>query len=204
VSAQQQGVVLWRDRLEVEASQWNRALPIDGGVYTLSAKAPGYQWWTMMVTVAGEGDAVVVEVPRLQADAEAAAPTAVAAPVESRAPAGSRARPVTIGLAVAAVVLAGTAIGFEVSARAQYDESVQLSKDMLISRSEDLYDSANRRRYIAQGLGVAAIGCAGTAIYLYLSRGRREPAAAARSSHQVAPLLAASIAGVQWRYRYLH
>ena len=40
---------------------------------------------------------------------------------------------------------------------------------------DELYDSANMKRYIAQGMAIAGLGCAGVAVWLYLRGGSSEP-----------------------------
>jgi hypothetical protein len=59
------GLEVSRDGATVAPTSWNEALPIDGGTYRISARAPGRVAWSGTVTVAAERDAKVVEVPRL-------------------------------------------------------------------------------------------------------------------------------------------
>ena len=45
---------------------WNKPLPVDGGTYQISARAPGNAEWSSSITVAAERDARMIEIPRLR------------------------------------------------------------------------------------------------------------------------------------------
>lgn len=166
----------------VDAASWNRAIPIDGGRYTITARAPGTAPWSQEVQIANANDAVSVDIPRLEPVVAAPGPAAIDRP--------SRVAP--IGLGVSALVLAGIAIGFEVWARDVYDDAH--AKSFLPSTNQHdldvLVNRATHRRYIAEGLGVAAAGCAGLAVYLLVRP---------RSDHAepvVTPLASSGMAGL--------
>lgn len=59
------GLEVSRDGAIAVPTSWNEVLPIDGGTYRVSARAPGKVAWSETVIVAAERDARVVEVPRL-------------------------------------------------------------------------------------------------------------------------------------------
>jgi hypothetical protein len=166
----------------VDAASWNRALPVDGGRYTITARAPGRVTWSQEVQVANANDAITVDIPLLEPVVAAPGPAAIDRP--------SRVVPITLG--GGALVLAGIAISFEVWARDVYDNantnktSPFWHQDML----DDHVNRANRDRYIAEGLGVAAAGCAGLAVYL-LVRPRHDHA-----EPVVAPLASSDMAGL--------
>jgi len=71
--------------------------------------------------------------------------------------------PIVVG--AGAVVLGGTALAFELSARSTYDES---TREMDDAKQQDLYTSANTQRYIADGFAVASVITAGVAVVLLL------------------------------------
>ena len=50
----------------VDTAMWGRALPIEGGTYTISASSAGKKPWTSQITVAAEKDTKTVEVPVLE------------------------------------------------------------------------------------------------------------------------------------------
>jgi hypothetical protein len=274
------GLAVLRGKDPVDPVSWSHALPIDGGSYTLTARAPGREPWSVTRTIKNEGDSVTIEIPRLAelkpgaspvvvahappaapppaVTAHAppaasppaasppsvssaplkAAPPAIASPDPSGAPRGDRpsnssvpertARPaspppvasrdggspgeapsvalgasaepgpsdqsqigpsnlVPIALGGGALALGGIALGFHLSGNSLYDRAqnatVQADRD-------SLYHSANARRYVAEVTGVAALGCAGAAIYFYVrGRSERRPATA------IAPVVSTDLAG---------
>lgn len=167
----------------VDAASWNRAIPIDGGRYTITARAPGRAPWSREVQVENANDAVTIDIPLLEPVVATPGPAAIDRP--------SRVAPVALG--GSALVLAGIAIGFEVSARGVYDDeapSKQSDPSTTQEKLNMLVNQATRRRYIAEGLGVAAAGCAGLAVYLLVRP---------RSDHErpaVAPLASPGVAGL--------
>ena len=60
------GLEIVRNNEVVDVGTFNRALPIDGGIYTISARAPGNAEWSKTVTVGRERDAKTIEVPKLK------------------------------------------------------------------------------------------------------------------------------------------
>ena len=64
------------------------------------------------------------------------------------------------GIGVASLLVGG---GFELSSRSDYDASkVEGNND----RQNALYDSANRKYQVAQGLAIAGVACVAAADYL--------------------------------------
>jgi hypothetical protein len=59
------GLEIVRGSDRVDAAIWNRESPIDGGTYTITARAPGTPSWSVTVTVASESDFKTVEIPLL-------------------------------------------------------------------------------------------------------------------------------------------
>jgi len=249
------GLEILRGSDQVNPASWNHALPIDGGTYTITARAPGHTPWSATRTLKVEGDAQTVEVPKL-ADAKPGAPpvavsragspagtppvagagtpggvassakpsagsaagaSPVAAPIAdspSGSPSGNKggaapSRPVSteppapssrssrsvadathepatppatgpavdqpeahhslrlpIAVGAGAVVLGGAALGFDLWGNSKYDQAKKETTDQ--AQRDALYHSANTRRYLAEASGIAAIGCAGAAVYLYI------------------------------------
>jgi hypothetical protein len=244
------GLEVLRDNEPVNSAGWNHALPIDGGTYTITARAPGRAPWSTSKTIKIESDAQSVEIPKL-AEAKPAAPVAAApagpAPASGRpatsppaaistghppdsgavSPSGRPASPSvaaantaspkdtlpsspaspTSGLArdqpgagpsrtlplvvgAGALVLGGAAFGIHLWADRTYDDAKKEMGDQ--AKRDALEHSANTRGYIAQGVGIAAIGCAGVAVYLYI-RNRGEGRADATA---MTPVASPQFAGV--------
>jgi hypothetical protein len=181
------GLEIRRDREVVEPGRWNRALPVDGGTYHITARAPGSQEWSTTIVVASERDTRSVDVPRLE-PAPVPRPTVSARPVP---PARSRTAPIAIaGIGVAAL---GGAVGFELWARSIYD-TARAAPDQ--PTADARWRSANTRRYVAEGMLAGGVACAGVAVYLLVRGGERESATA------LVPTLGSDHAGLALAGRY--
>lgn len=162
------GLEILRNTEPVAPGAWNKALPVDGGTYTITARAPGNAEWTSTITVGAERDAKSIEIPKLKAaELKPSAPATAAAPPPSDAPpeGGSRIKVVPIVLGVAALGMFGGALGFELSARSTYDKIDGAETN---AERRKFYDDAVNKRYLAEGFAVAGVACAGVAVWLYL------------------------------------
>jgi len=187
------GLQITRGGEPVDPGAWNKALPVDGGSYEITASAPGNTDWSSTITVGPEHDVRTIDIPKLKA--AVLEPPKLAAPAPARAPAATR-RSIVLPLALggAALVIGGTALGFELWARSTYDE---ISPSMSEARRNSLWRSANHKRYAAQGLGIAAIGTAGAAAWLYFrSTSSEAPSANHDAALHIAPMIAGDRAGV--------
>jgi hypothetical protein len=202
LQSQFDGLEITRGTDRVEAGLWNRALPIDGGTYTVTARAPGSNPWSTQITVAAENDTKTVEIPDLRnlpryfdkpvASARREQPAVASqAPAEDEpedsAPAAPRrsSRVVPLAVGAGAVALLGGALGFELWARSRYDAAK--SETMSQPRRDELYDSANTKRYVAQGLALGGIAAGGVAVWLYLHDRRRESRVSTEARVRVIP-----------------
>jgi hypothetical protein len=179
-----------RDGQPVEAAMWNRSLPIDGGTYTITARAPGAQSWSTQITVAREGDVKTVDVPKLQGGTAVTQSTAMQPPEPPPPPAPHRSKAIPIGLGIGAVALLGGALAFSLSGDSTYNDAKAEMTDQ--TRRDSLYNQANQKRYIAEGLGVAGLACAGASIVLFLRGRNAEPD---RSAHIIVAPNGFAIAG---------
>jgi len=206
------GLEVLRGNEPVAPVSWDRPLPVDGGSYAIAARAPGYESWSTTRAIKGERDAQTIVVPRLTelhappVASEVVPPPAPApgrgeappAPADASPAAGPAAEPPSgpslvapIALAVAAVALGGTGLGFELRSESLYDRAKAANEQGMMATASSYRDSAVRDRYIAQGFAVAAVGCAGVGVYLFLrDRGERRPTAA------VLPVASPGLAGV--------
>jgi hypothetical protein len=82
---------------------------------------------------------------------------------------------VPLALGAGSLVLGGTAIGIHLWGNQAYDEAVKTNDEAVktndrakFAEADKLHRSANNRRYAAQGVGLAAVACAGVAVYLYI------------------------------------
>jgi len=235
------GLQILRGNDLVDAAGWNHALPIDGGSYTITARAPGRTPWSVARTIKVEGDTVTVEIPKLTdatsspvaraggtagPSAEprtghatgaapapppvvatrtgggggAEAPAASPAPAPDRSDAGAPDRPeparsylLPIGFGAGALALGGAALGFDLWGDRTYNRA-KTARETGASQStvSSLVSSANTRRYLAEGFGVAALGCAGAAVYFYVT-GRGE---VQREATAVIPVASPQLTGL--------
>lgn len=187
------GLEILRNDEPIDPGAWNKPLPVDGGTYKITARAPANTDWSTTVTVGIEHDAKTIEIPKLKAAALSARP---ATPGHATgAPDHPRSRLIPVVLGATALGLFGGAIGFEVSARSTYDRSTHEADD---ARQDSLWRSANHKRYAAEGLAVAGVACVGVAVWLYLRSGEPEaPPAATRTSRLLLePLFGSDRAGL--------
>jgi hypothetical protein len=177
------GLAIERGGQRVDPAQWDHAMPVDGGTYVVSARAPRATPWSMEITIAPEGDAKTVEVPPLHEVAPAPKPSTdestSSGDEEEEAPRPAIGKlPIVLG--AGAIALGGGALAFSLWGDSTYNAAKAEMADP--NRRSSLYNSANTKRYVAQGLGVAGLACAGAAVWMYLHRRADHPRASAHES----------------------
>jgi hypothetical protein len=190
-----EGLLVTRDGIEVDAGQWNRAVPVDGGLHVISGKAPGHESWSTQVTLSAENEKRAVEVPKFKELPKLVAPEprtvamrrAASGDDDLAVTAASEPSPFTprrklaLGLAGGGVVAAGTAIGFGLAARNLRNEALGLCSASACTPDEataaqDKNDRARRFALIANiGYGVAG-GAAIAATVLWFTSAPERPA----------------------------
>lgn len=93
-----------------------------------------------------------------------------------------------------AVPLLVGALGFELWGRSLYDDARGELSDQ--ARRDALYESANLRRYVGEGLAVASVGCLAVAVWLYVRSRRDDTDRAMTTSTRLAPVAAGGHAGL--------
>jgi hypothetical protein len=144
------GLAITLDGADLPAARWNTAIEIDGGDHVVHASAAGRAAFVQKVTVATQKDAQEVKVPVLAANV--VKPTPPTPPIAPPAPATEepeRSHVPALAAAAVGVVATGVAIGVDLSARSTYDKYKQ---DPTHPASQ--LDSANRKRHVANALGV--------------------------------------------------
>jgi hypothetical protein len=194
-----EGLEIERDDQTVDPETWNQALPIDGGTYTITVRAPGATPWTSTVTVSPEADVKTVTIPKLQPVApvikpepeSAPAPTPASSPTTEPHEAKVETPPVResgrgrriIGIAAAGAGLAAwiATAALAVDAKSTWSSG---ESDCHMNRCGDVGYEKNRT---ARGLANAATGtfiagallvATGATIWLTSSRGSSEKRAA--------------------------
>jgi hypothetical protein len=197
------GLEVLRDTEPVDAGAWNKALPVDGGTYRITARAPGNAEWSSTVTVGVEHDAKTIEIPKLKAAAlqpSQDAKPAATADVPSAPSGHPRSRLLPIVAGGVAVGLFGGSLGFELSARSTYDK-IGKSKDN--AQRNSFYNSAVNKRYVAEGLVAGGLACAGIAVWLFIrSTGEDTTSTTTEAGLTLQPILGADQAGLALGGRY--
>ncbi len=168
-----------RDGATIDRGTWDRPLPVDGGAHTIAVRRPGYQAWSTTITLQTEGEAQTVTIPSLEpapVAEEPEKPTAALVPPPIDAP-PPRSTALPIAFAAGALVLGGAAIGFDLWGRGMHDDAQARATLKMNARDPgavNLQNGANLRRYLAQGFGVAAVGCAVVSVVLFVRGGSSE------------------------------
>jgi hypothetical protein len=156
--------------------------------------------WSSTIATGAEHDAKSIEIPKLKA--AALGPPRVGASATAPSSGATEQAPrkiLPLALGGGAIVLGGIALGFELSARSTYSKAKSETDN---DQQSSLWHSANTRRYVAEGLGVAGLACAGVAVWLYLRPGTESPSAAQASRVHVVPVVASDSAGLFVMGRY--
>jgi hypothetical protein len=174
VSGQSQisGLALTRNGASFDPALWNRALPVDGDDYVITAQAPGYNTWEKIVHVPMADAKLSVDMPMLTKPP----PTFTRVTKTS-----SVAVPLIVG--AGALALLGGGLGFELWAESRYDAA---NAEMTSQQHRDsMYDSANTSRHIAEAFTAGSLAAAAAAVWLYLRADRRERSPPSTSMHLV-------------------
>src|SRR5262249_58732930 len=75
-------------------------------------------------------------------------------------------RTAALAIGTAALAALGAGLAFELSSRSTYDESKREPND---ARQRSLYDSADRKHILAQGLAIGGLACAAGAAGLWFT-----------------------------------
>ncbi len=109
------GLVVKRDDVALDAATWGTALPVDPGIHTITAEAPGRKPWSTTAETKGPGTTVTLTIPALEA-APASSAGAAASPTGPGVPGGAvpddgRGTRRVIGLVVGGVGVATLVVG---------------------------------------------------------------------------------------------
>lgn len=183
VVASIEGLRVTRSGEPVPRSEWGLALPIDPGLVTLEATAPGRVPWRTERNVTGEGATIIVEVPLLSpAPAPAAAPSATANAVEPTRPAAATPPPIAdargrkstqriVGVASAAtgVLTAGIGAGLWIWGQRGMTSTTCTGSPPACPRDEDTiaFNSARSHALVGRWLviGGAALSVGGLVLW---------------------------------------
>jgi len=192
------GLEVRRDGVAVGQAEWGLPVPLDPGIHTVSARAPGHRPWSATIRLATGPTSLSVTVPVLEVETAPPSPAppplpagpadAAATPRPSAAPVAPTDRPATaprywssqryLGVALAGAGVVGIVVGgvFSLEAKSTYDESTSgpCNANNVCSR-EGLNDRSSAQSMatvatVAMGVGAAALA-AGAVTFFTAPRG---------------------------------
>ncbi|HEX3770779.1 MAG TPA: hypothetical protein VHV30_07945 [Polyangiaceae bacterium] len=197
-----QGLELRRDGVILGQAEWQVPIPLDPGIHTVSASAPGRESWSSTIQIAPGPTTLAVTVPVLAE--HAVEPPPLSQPSAPPAPAGADQPPASAGFwtgrrvgatSLMGAGVVGLAVGtvFSFTAKASYDKSNEGPCDVRNSCTQQGLDDRSSARTMAAvatvGVGVGAAALAAGAILFFTAPNASAPVA-------VVPVAAASRAGV--------
>lgn len=144
------GFAVKRGDTAVDAGALGVALYVDPGTHTIVASAPGFEPFTVTVTLV-EGRTETLVIPALVARPAAPRPEPGETDAETdaeSAPASPTRKYVALGLGGAGVVAAGVGLVFGASARSSFNEAKGLCGDELVCTDVETFDQ--NRRLVSQ------------------------------------------------------
>ncbi len=202
VTAPKPGQVVRRDDFSLPPPLWGTPVPVDPGVYRISAEAPDHETWSVEVEARGAGTTTSITVPELvplpavpQPEPEPE-PDAPPAPKGIDAPEAASLHPQAIGgIVVAGVGGAGLIVALALAIRARVLDDASgdycpTDPDVCLPRGADLREDARafqQSAIVAAAAGAAAVGV-GLTVWLTAPDG-------AVMSGYVAPWIAADHGG---------
>jgi hypothetical protein len=198
VLATDKKLVVKRNDLPLEEDSWGKAVAMDPGQYTISARAPGKQAWEKQIEVTAATPLITVQVPELVASAppkptaaeaaadaealEAAPAPSKKAPPPSAPPAtdtdrdpGVNYRAVTVaGLGLAAITV-GAVMGLKYrKANSDAEAICPSGQGCTIKQIQDhdrlVDDARTARSWSYAGFGVGALGLVGAGALWYFQK----------------------------------
>ncbi len=161
--AQVEGLVITKNGVVVDAVEWNRDLPVDGGTYEIIGKAPAYEAWSTKVTVENAKDKQSVNVPRFR---EAMGSTPETVTPEGSTSSFTGKRKVAVGLWVLGVAGLGAGLTFELKSGSTFDDAKASPTN---DERHELTDQANKERRIGVALAGAGVLAVGVGTYFWFS-----------------------------------
>jgi hypothetical protein len=208
------GLVIKRNGKALDPALWNRAAPVDGGVYTISGHAPGHEEWSTTVEVANESDKASIEVPRFK---ELRKLVEEPPPPDDKnkkihddelgggAPSAfTGKRKAALGVAGVGVVALAGGLVFGMQAKGLQSEAEDLCPDPNMpcaraAEAQDKNDSGHSKAMLANvALGVGGAAVIGAAVLWFTGA----PKATAEQSVGIAPHIAPGYTGVSVRLHF--
>lgn len=196
------GLQVLMDNGPLTPESWGKAMPLDPGQVTLSARAPGYIPWRTTVEIGAEASSVVVRVPLLELPAPPPPPPVVVRkPTPIREAESRSVAPPLIAYAVGGTgLLVGTIYGLRTIKKNDDSDAHCDAQNHCDAEGGALRDDARRSGTISTiGFGVGVAGAVvGTWLVLSSPDNGRAPARATVAPAVAPGNLGLSVAGRFW------
>ncbi|HEY5147597.1 MAG TPA: hypothetical protein VII82_12575 [Polyangiaceae bacterium] len=197
------GLEIRRDGMLVGGAEWGLPVPLDPGVHSVAATAPGRRPWSTTVEIRTEAEVLPVTIPVLQIDSASASnsngpdlsPNANRQAAE-RASTGKTQR--TVGLAIGGAGVVSLVIGTvaAISAKTTYDDSnshCNASNECDAVGKQDRSSAISRATVASVALGAGAAALVGGGIVYFT-------APVGRTSLAVAPSVGGGLLRFDWTF----
>jgi len=184
------GLAIKRDDTTVDTGALGVALYVDPGTHKVTASAPGFEPYSVTVTLV-EGKTETLAIPALAAKpAEPAAeePKPLATPeATDKGPRQKSRTYLALGVGAAGAVALGVSFVFGAQASSKYSDAKKLCGDQLMctsqadfDQSKKLVDDSHSAANISTGLFIGGVAAIGAGVVLYLTAPRTAERAQAR------------------------
>jgi hypothetical protein len=203
-----EGLTLTRNGEAFDQGLWNTAIPVDGGEYVISGRAPGHEEWSTTVSVPAEKGRITVDVPKFKAVDELVKPPVpepqpeAAVEVHEGPSTFTGRRKLAVGVGAAGLIGVGAGIVLGLQAKSLDDDADELCPTLTncpaADAANDKVDQAQSRALfanVAYGVGGAAIVAAAVLWFT----GAPEDAEARTA---VAPMITPSSVGIDVAVRF--
>jgi hypothetical protein len=184
------GLQIRRDGMLVGGAEWGLPVPLDPGIHSVAATAPGRHAWSTTIEIRTEAAVLPITIPVLQIDSASASNSSAPDPSSSgdaavRASAGKTQR--TVGLAIGGAGVVGLVIGTVavISAKATYDDSsshCNASNECDAAGKQDRSSAISRATVASVALGAGAAALVGGGIVYFTAPAGRTSLAVAHSA----------------------
>lgn len=187
-----EGFSLTRDRKRIAPSIYGVDVPVDPGTYQIEATAPDHVAWSTQVVASGEGNVVIVEIPRLES---APRPGAVLVSPLTHEVRNDRRGPTRLTWIIAGVGVAGIGVGAALGIAAQSLWQEARADCDPSNNCTDAADARIERSRRDGNLSTVAFGIGGVALATSILLYARGPRRAGSAPH-VAPTITPGAVGV--------
>ena len=197
------GLEVRRDGMVVGSAEWGLPVPLDPGVHSIAATAPGRRPWSTTVELRADAEVLPLMIPLLEVDPTAAAApdpsTAAPSVVEPAGPARSGTTQRVVGLAIAGAGVVAVVVGAveALSAKATYDDSsphCNAANQCDDTGKQDRSSAISRANVATVAFGVGAAALVGGGLVYFTAP------VTSRTSLAMAPRAGGGVLRLDWSF----